>query len=221
MLDEGNCVICREIEFHKYRELKFVRCKCCEGYFHRICYGVSNIGEDDDCMVIVCDPCQFEAKLKGTYSLNCKRSNDCYRCIVCFKGGVLKRVLLPMKQGIQEYREYYKNSSHNSIWIHIDCAIYSSKYVSINNWRDLSCIEVVSTIPYKNPSPCYYCRVYVGVMHVCSHVDCNKTFHIHCLIQSKYYRRKNVRIKSDMTIEAYCHKHYNINLVSFYDSKLT
>ncbi|KAH8741230.1 hypothetical protein FG386_000137 [Cryptosporidium ryanae] len=219
MLDESHCVICREIEFHQYKELSFIRCKYCEGYFHRLCYGFSNSGDENNC-VIICDPCRFELRFKGEGSVSNVKSDD-YKCIVCFRGGKLKRVLLSAVKGVQENIDYCSRTRNSSVWVHVDCAIYSPKHLQINDWRTLSCIEIVSKIPFMNPYSCCYCKNRIGLMHFCSHDSCNKIFHIHCLISDHIYNRKNVIIRKDMIVEAYCHDHYSTDLVSVYNSELT
>ncbi|OII73429.1 uncharacterized protein cubi_02641 [Cryptosporidium ubiquitum] len=215
MLDDRECIICNDVEEYAYSELTLVKCKNCDVFFHKICYGISSHNVSSQGIVILCDPCQYELQIKGK-QLNQLSSSKDLKCIICFNSGILKRALVPKKFDLFQNSEFKVNSQNRAIWIHIDCAIYSQHYISVNNWRTMSNIEILRPLVYINDKSCSICNGNMGLLKQCSFSQCLEHFHIHCLLKSPSYKHKNIKIEKNHLLDIYCINHskneYQISL---------
>ncbi|EAK90177.1 protein with two PHD Zn fingers that is probably involved in chromatin function, partial [Cryptosporidium parvum Iowa II] len=210
MLNDRECIICNDVEEYAYNELTLVKCKNCDVFFHKICYGISNHNASSQGIVILCDPCQYELQIKGK-QLNKLSSNKDLKCLICFNTGILKRVLIPQKFDLFQTSESKFNHLQNrAIWIHIECAIYSQDYITIHNWRTMSNIEILKPLIYINNKSCCFCNGNFGILRKCRFSQCMEYFHIHCLLKSPHYKRRNIKIEKNHLFEIYCHKHFKI-----------
>lgn len=206
MLDDRECIICNDVEEYAYSELTLVKCKNCDVFFHKICYGISNQNPSNQGIVILCDPCQYELQIKGK-QLNKLSSSKELKCIICFNSGILKRALIPKKFDLFQTSDSKANHQNRAIWIHIDCAIYSHDYISINNWRSMSNIEILKPLVYINDHSCFICNGNLGLLKQCSSSQCLEYFHIHCLLKSPSYKHKNIKIEKNHLLDICCFRH--------------
>ncbi|KAH8582331.1 protein with two PHD Zn fingers [Cryptosporidium sp. chipmunk genotype I] len=207
MLDDRECIICNDVEEYAYNELTLVKCKNCDVFFHKICYGISNHSVSNQGIVILCDPCQYELQIKGK-QLNKLSSSKDLKCLICFNSGILKRALIPQKFDLFQNSEFKVNHQNRAIWIHIECAIYSQDYITIHNWRSMSNIEILKPLVYVNSESCCFCNGNFGLLRRCRFSQCMVHFHIHCLLKSSSYKHRNIKIEKNHLLEIYCLNHF-------------
>ena len=218
MLQDGICNACYSWSITGESELEIIRCKNCNIYVHRICYGLVGTNEPLVEKTITCEPCQYILKTKGN-ELNKGRGDKSLNCIICLNtGGILKRVLKPMKFNLyQNFSSESSNTMSPALWIHINCAIYSNEYICINNWKNFSQIEILKPINYFNVETCMYCMKNIGVLYKCQYYECKSVFHLHCLENEVKFNCVLCISKSDNNIrEIEC----NLSFKSLADSNL-
>lgn len=208
MLNETECTICNDTEEYAYSELVLVKCKNCDAYFHRMCYGIQSHNASTYGVVILCDPCNYELQTRGR-QLSRLSSTKSLKCIICFNPGILKRVLIPKNFSLFANPDKSHDTHNRAIWIHVECAIYSHRYITIGNWRSISSIEVLEPLPYKSEHPCSICKLSRGLVKKCCSPNCAEHFHIHCIMRSSSYKHKNIKVDVDHILDVYCAKHSN------------
>ncbi|KAJ1606051.1 signal peptide-containing protein [Cryptosporidium canis] len=206
MLDDRECIICNDVEEYALNELTLVKCKNCDVFFHKICYGISNNNSPVQGIVVLCDPCQYELKMKGQ-QLNKLSSTRNLKCLICFNPGILKRVLIPSKFSIYQDSDSKINSHTRAIWIHVECAVYSPDYILVNNWKTMSSIEILRPLVYRNANQCSICSSKLGLLRKCNIPQCLEYFHIHCLLRSPSYRSRNLNPGKNHILGVHCLKH--------------
>ncbi|KAF7456888.1 protein with two PHD Zn fingers [Cryptosporidium felis] len=206
MLYDRECIICNDVEEYGYNELTLIKCKNCNVFFHKICYGVSGNHISTQGIVILCDPCQYDLQTKGKH-LNKLGPGKDLKCLICFNTGILKRVLVPMKFDLFQGSNSIQGTQSRAIWIHIECAIYSKDYISIGNWRNMSNIEVLKPLVYLNDNSCSFCLGNMGLLEKCAFPACQEFLHAHCLLKSPSFKRRNFKIEKGRFPIICCSKH--------------
>lgn len=206
MLNDIGCNICNDVEEYAYSELTLVKCKNCDAFFHKICYGIQDHNLPTQGIVILCDPCQYELQIRGK-QLSCLSSTRSLKCIICFNSGILKRALIPKSFDLFQNPDPKYDTQNRAVWIHVECAIYSQDYISVNNWRTMSNIEVLRPLIYINEHTCSICGTNLGLVRKCSFYRCLEYFHIHCLMRSSSYKNMNIMINKNHLFDIHCMKH--------------
>ena len=204
------CCICNNGDIEQ-NQLLF-RCEQCGITVHQYCYGA----HDQDMKNWVCDACKEMTKDK-VYDL------ECFLCPV--KGGVLKKIELPIESTFYKKIMDYKHNRNNLpdfnysviipkenynkckfAWVHLSCALWNSK-ICLKNYEKKTGISI-ENIKYEDfNSHCALCNTdNSGPTIKCNNDSCQCKFHPECARLNNCCLEVEI-INKEYQYNVYCYKH--------------